>query len=110
MELPADLKESLSELDYVIVVQWWDSLSSEQQCEYTDVAEMAAEDFDALIGLEDIDPAPEMRPYYDYLVNHELRCVQFLDEVGAKSSYKILSAYVASLGADYRHGESGTVG
>jgi len=110
MELPAHLQESLSASDYTTVVQWWNSLTADHQREYSNVSEMTPEDFDALNDFDELEPDPENLPYYDYLVNHELRLVGYVDDVAAQSSYKIMSSYVASLGSDYRHGESGSVG
>ena len=109
MQLPSDLQESLDESHFAAVASWWESLSPQQQHEYSDVAKMGAEEFELLEELEEIEPDDPRRPYYDYLVNHELRLVGFVDEVHAKSSYRIMSAYVATLGSDYRHGKSGTV-
>lgn len=109
MELPDDLKEMLDESHYAAVVGWWESLSLQQQHEYSDVAKIGAEAFELLEEIEEIEPDDPRRPYYDYLVNHELRLVNFIDDIHARSSYKIMTAYVATLGSDYRHGQSGTV-
>ncbi len=109
IDLPADLKQSFSESDYAAVLRWWESLTAEQQREYSDVSEMTPEDFATLSDIEDTAPDPETQPYYDYLINHELRLVGFVDDVAAQSSYRIMSSYVASLGSDYRHGKPGTV-
>lgn len=109
MELPADLRLALSESEYETVQRWWKSLTAEQQRDYGDVSQMSEEDFATLADIHGAADQSEPDPYYDYLVNHELRLVGFVDDVAAKSSYRIMSCYVASLGSDYRHGKPGTV-
>lgn len=110
MQLPSDLQESLSEHEFSLVEEWWASLTLEQQLDYSDASEMRPEDFATLPDLDDLDPELEMLPFCEYLTNHELRLVNFVDESTVRSSYRIVSSYVASLGSDYRHGKRGTVG
>lgn len=55
------------------------------------------------------DPEDELFPFYEYLINHEFRIVNFVADTEAQSSYRIISSYLASLGSDYGHGQSGTV-
>jgi len=110
MTLPEDLRESLAEKDFAAVQNWWDSLTSEQQCDVTGDWGSKREEFSPLPLPEDPDPDDELFPYYDYLINHEYRVVNFVAEAEANSSYRIVSSYIASLGSDYRHGQSGSVG
>lgn len=106
--LPDHLRESLSESDYSAVLRWWNSLTPEDRQEFSDVSVLPDEERVALPDTEDGDRDPEMQPFYDYLVNHELRCVGYVDDTGVASSYKIMSHYVASLGSEMRH-RRGTV-
>lgn len=109
MKLPADLQESLSERDYAAVAAWWESLTPQQQRDYSDTARLEAEGFSPLPNLDEMDPEFELFPFYEYLANHELRLVNFVADEEAKSAHRIVSSYIAMLGSDYRHGQSGTV-
>jgi len=108
-DLPDHLRESLNESDYLAVLRWWNSLSPAERHEYSVISLLPEEGHVALpeMGNDDLDP--DMKPFYDYLVNHELRCVGYVDDTAAASSYRIVSHYVASLGSEMRH-RRGTVG
>lgn len=109
MKLPADLKESLSDSDFSAVLGWWESLTPEQQRDLSGTTGSQSEKFSPLPVPEELDPDDELYPFYEYLTNHELRVVNFVADEQAKSAHRIISSYIASLGSDYRHGESGTV-
>lgn len=115
LKLPADLSDSLTSADLNSVANWWETLSEEEQEDLLDCSHLTALDFLALdeaLGLDEIDASAsgdELPSYFDYLVNHEFRLVGFVDQVAAKSSYRVMCSYVASLGSDYRHGKPGSV-
>lgn len=109
MKLPPDLQEALSDRDYALVATWWDSLSTEQQNEICDVSTLAATEFAALPMQDEQDADDPMSPFFDYLINHEWRIVNFVAEPERSKSYRIVSSYLASLGSDYRHGGNGSV-
>ena len=109
MQLPDDLRESLAEEDFAAVQCWWQSLTPEQQDEIGSVTSPNIHEFAPLPTPEELDPSDEFFPFYDYLINHELRIVNFVAEAEAHSGFRIVSSYIASLGSDYRHGQSGTV-
>lgn len=110
MQLPDDLREALAEEDFAAVQRWWQSLTPEQQDEIGNASSPDVQEFAPLPTPEELDPSDEFFPFYDYLINHELRIVNFVAEAEANSGgYRIVSSYIASLGSDYRHGQSGTV-
>ncbi|MEQ9408201.1 MAG: hypothetical protein RIK87_10770 [Fuerstiella sp.] len=109
MTLPDDLRESLAEEDFAAVETWWESLTSEQQNDLSGDSDSKLEKYSPLPIPDEPDPDDELFPFYDYLINHEFRLVNFVAEPEAKLSYRIVSSYLASLGSDYRHGQSGTV-
>ena len=109
IDLPGDLRDALNDADYAVVLRWWNSLSADERGEISDASALKLDGHVALPDLETTESAPEMQPFYDYLVNHELRCVGFVDNAAAASSYRIVSHYIASLGSDLRH-SPGTVG
>jgi len=108
-DLPDHLKQSLNDSDYSVVLRWWNSLTAEERHQFSDISEFAENEHVVLPEVEIEDGDADIQPFYDYLVNHELRCVAYLDDNAAASSYKIVSHYVASLGSDLRH-RRGTVG
>lgn len=81
----------------------------EQQRDLSDTANSPSDRFAPLPAPAELDPDDELYPFYEYLINHELRVVNFVADEQAKSAHRIVSSYLASLGSDYRHGESGTV-
>lgn len=105
----SDLKKSLSNNDFAAVLAWWESLTSEQQRDLSDAASPPSETFSPLPVPDKLDPDDERYPFFEYLINHELRVVNFVADAEAKSSHRIVSSYLASLGSDFRHGEFGTV-
>ncbi len=109
MTLPDDLHESLTEEDFAAVQTWWESLTPDQQCDLRSESDSELENHSPLQIPDELDPDDELSPFYDYLINHEFRLVNFVAEAEAKSSYRIVSSYIAALGSDYRHGQSGTV-
>ncbi|MEK6237677.1 MAG: hypothetical protein N2C14_23460 [Planctomycetales bacterium] len=108
-DLPNHLKQSLTEADYLVVLQWWNSLSPEDRDEYSDISELAEERHVALPDIENQNQEPDTPLLYDYLVNHELRWVSYLADADAASYHKFVSWYPASLGSELRH-RRGTVG
>lgn len=108
MQLPTELKESLSGPDFAVVSTWWNSLMPEQQQDLIST-DVAVEEFMSLPNLDEVDPEDELFPFYEYLTNHELRIVNFVADEQSNSAHRIVSSYIASLGSDYRHGDSGTV-
>lgn len=92
MDLPDAIQDLLRPEDFEAVQSWWQSLTGQQRRDCTD------------ISVETVST-----PIYDYLVNHELRIVGYVDESAQRSMFKIKSTYVAPLGEDYRHGQRGTV-
>jgi hypothetical protein len=109
MNLPDDLRESLSADEFNAVLCWWKSLTLEQQRDVSHVTDAALEELLPLPTEEELDPEDELYPFYEYLTNHELRVVNFVAEAQIMSAHRIVSSYIASLGSDYRHGQSGTV-
>ncbi len=107
-DLPSHLRESLNESDYLAVLDWWKSLAPAQRREFRDISDLPNEGHFALPETGDDDLDADVQPFYDYLVNHELRCVGYVDDTAAASSYRIVSHYVASLGSEMRH-RRGTV-
>lgn len=107
MDLPADLYDSLDAANLAAVLGWWKALTPQQQSELSENSNENRLEFESL--KEEIEPDDPRRPIYDYLINHELRVVGYVDESQIKGSYRIMSAYLASLGSDFRHGQSGTV-
>ncbi len=114
-DLPQDISDSLTNSDLVAVNAWWDTLTERQQLGLLDCANLQNADYKTIeqyTGLGDLDAttiADEMVPYYDYLVNHELRLVGFVDQTAELNSYRVMCGYIASLGSDYRHGKPGNV-
>ena len=109
MDLPADLRESLTDEHFTAVLRWWESLTQQQQNDLAGETDSQLEMFSQLPELDDLDPDDEFYPYFEYLTNHELRVVNFVADAQAQSAHRIVSSYLASLGSDYRHGQSGTV-
>lgn len=106
-DLPDELRQSLPDRDYQAVLQWWISLSPEEQVAISDVSELGTAE-DSALADEELEAAPETQDFYDYLVNHELRYASYLPPEAASSSYKIVSHYLALLGSELRH-RRGTV-
>ena len=105
-DLPDDMKQSLSETDYVNVLRWWKSLTTQQRQDYSDISDLAEDNNVTLAKIEHEDVDPEADSLYDYMVNHELRCVGYLHETEAANSYKIMSHYISSLGSEMTHRRS----
>lgn len=108
MKLPEDLREALSAEDFAAVQAWWRSLTPQQQLSLS-AAPNSEQEHVPLPIPEEPDPADELLPFYEYLINHELRVVNFAENTEVGSSYRIVSSYISSLGSDYRHGKPGTV-
>ena len=114
-DLPADIRDSLASSDLEAVSSWWDSLTEKQRRELLDCTDLKEANYKTIeqktgLGeLEETSLADEMAPYYDYLVNHELRLVGFVDQTAELSSYRVMCGYIASLGSEYRHGKPGNV-
>ncbi len=108
MNLPDDLREALADDDFAAVQRWWQNLTPQQQDSLIDASNPEQEQLPLPIP-DEPDPDDELLPFYEYLVNHELRVVNFVADADAESSYRIVSSYITSLGSDYGHGQSGTV-
>ena len=109
MELPAELRKTLSEGDFADVESWWASLTPQQQREIGSAEDVRTEEFSPLPKLDSLDPEDDLYPFYEYLTNHELRVVNFVADSEARSAHRIVSSYIATLGSDYRHDRPGTV-
>ena len=109
MQIPPDLRDSLSDRVLIEIAKWWSSLTPDEQLEIRDASQPLASDYTPLPNLDDVDPDDEHFPIYEYLVNHELRTVGFIAEDQKDSFHKFASSYLATLGSDYRHGERGSV-
>ncbi|MEZ6042251.1 MAG: hypothetical protein R3C20_17240 [Planctomycetaceae bacterium] len=109
MNLPDGLRDSLPADEFAAVLRWWNSLTAAQQCDVSAIADVEPDGFLPLPTTEETDTDDELYPFYEYLTNHELRVVNFVADEQAQSAHRIVSSYIASLGADYRHGQSGTV-
>lgn len=114
-ELPTDIRDSLAPAELEAVNSWWHSLTEQEQLGLLDCSDLEDADHKTIetqVGLDDLDNSAisdEMNPYYDFLVNHELRLVGFVDQTAERSSYRVMCGYIASLGSEYRHGKPGNV-
>ena len=90
--------------------RWWEGLADDQRRQLSVAAETFAETFESLPDAEDGAEDADDSAFYDFLVNHELRWVRFAgEELNPQSWYRVMSFYLGELGADYRHGEPGSV-
>lgn len=108
--IPPDLRAALSNRVLSDIQRWWTSLTPEQQLDISEPSEPRIDECISQLDIDDLDPAYDYFPIYEYLVNHEMRTVGFVSDAQKDSFHKIATTYLAALGSDYRHGDRGAVG